>query len=75
MSNGHVTASLLDTIEPDDPNDPTYVPSGRLNQPTNAHAREQVVLTPTNHAATGAASTPGDLEAGEYLLTEKSAPI
>ncbi|KAF8584984.1 DUF846-domain-containing protein [Ramaria rubella] len=61
MSNGHVTTPLLNTIEPDDQSDLTYVPSGRIN--TSTPSREPVVLNPTNHAATGTAPTPGDLEA------------
>ncbi|KAF8463034.1 hypothetical protein JB92DRAFT_3136634 [Gautieria morchelliformis] len=62
MSGGHVTAPLLDTIEPDEPNDSTFVPSGRINN-SSAPARQQVVLTPTNHATAGNVPTSGDLEA------------
>lgn len=63
---GHVTAPLLETIEPDDPNDSTYVPSGRINSSSTTPSRQQVVLTPTNHAGSGAAQAPSDLEAGEH---------
>ena len=65
----HVTAPLLDTIEPDEPNDSTFAPSGRINDPTNAPVREQVVLTPTNHATAKNTATPGDLEAGELPVS------
>jgi hypothetical protein len=68
MSGGHVTAPLLETIEPDEPNDSTYVPSGRINN-SSAPARQQVVLTPTNHATAGNVPTSGDLEAGEHTVT------
>lgn len=66
---GHVTAPLLETIEPDDPNDSTSVPSGRINSSSTTPARQQVVLTPTNHAVAGNASTPGELESGEHSTT------
>ncbi|KAF8525069.1 Golgi apparatus membrane protein TVP23 [Hysterangium stoloniferum] len=61
MSN--VTAPLLQTIEPDDFTESTNVPSGRINAPSNV-AREQVVLTPSNHATSGNTATPSELESG-----------
>jgi len=58
------SAPLLQTIEPDDPGD--SVPSGTIGSKTNATPKEQVVLTPTNNAASGTNpnATPADMESG-----------
>jgi hypothetical protein len=62
MSNA--TAPLLQTIEPDDDiAESKNVPSGRINT-SSSLSREQIVLTPSNHAASGNNVTPNELESG-----------
>ncbi|TFK57372.1 DUF846-domain-containing protein [Heliocybe sulcata] len=66
------TQPLLDTIEPDEEPSPMQAPSGNINANTNAR-QPQVVLTPTNHATDGMATTAGDAESGLAGIFRQSA--